>query len=358
MRPSLPRSLVAAALFLAASGLRAQPCNPQPFRPSMLPPCPTIGDKVGRAVAAGMELKAKFAELSEKIDQARRRYWAAFPNGPGLAEAEAEYLDVLAQKTAVYLTINLMSGMKGQAVTSLNTLNFEPGITVDQYRRKLKGDFSMVDGGLRPSAHPLFVQWINALRRAGGAMKDGDIMVNPVVLAVAVTQPSGRRQAYERAQYWSEVLASGIDLKKYYTPELYLQLSLEARVSTRLGEAQTADIPDCQVETVALYGTLARIFGAREVAAAAAAVLAAPKSPWGDLATAADLDLGINQGVTFEPFLRFLDLLARGSPRGYAISLLLDPYQLNSNYTTKDKWIDAAGKYDQLVRQHGDGISR
>jgi hypothetical protein len=344
------------ALAASAALHAAQPCNPNPFRPSMLPPCNNLGTKIGNAVAATIEVKARIAEANEMIYEARQRFWAVYPDGPGYAEAEATFLHALSEKNASYLSMYLVSGMRGPAVSMINVLNFGPGVTVDQYRRRLRGDITLIDGGINPSAYPLFVQWVNSLRRQGGAMKDGDILLNPLPLGLAISQPSSRRQAYERAQYWAEILASGVDLRKYFTPELYMQLTMETRVSVQLGAAETPDIPDCQAATVALYQTLVRIMGEKEVANAAAAVLAAPKSAWGDLATPVTVDIGINQAETYEPFLRFLDLLAGSRPRNYAISMLLDPSQLDTNYSIKEKWIEAAGKYDQLVRQHGESV--
>jgi hypothetical protein len=164
-----------------------QPCNPNPFRPSMLPPCDSIGSKIGKAVGATIQVKAEIAALNERIYQARQRFWAVYPDGPGYAEAEIEYLTALREKNFNLLMMYLVSGMTGPGVNMINTLDFSPGVTVDQYRRRLRGDINLIDGGLNPSARPLFVQWVNALRREGR---------------------SGRGQAVARCRQPREVTAS------------------------------------------------------------------------------------------------------------------------------------------------------
>src|ERR1035437_11097604 len=88
-------------------------CNPYPLRPSMLPPCATIGDQLSKAMDASREFKKDVAILNGDIGDARSRYWKLFPNGPGITAAETPFLIQLQNKDLYYLMFSLLQGVTG-----------------------------------------------------------------------------------------------------------------------------------------------------------------------------------------------------------------------------------------------------
>src|SRR5438128_2355455 len=90
-------------------------CNPHPFRPNMLPPCPSIADRLSQAHDAAVDFNNRVAELNSGIDAARRRFWKAYPNGPDFNAAEAEFLGALLNKDLYYLLFSLQEGINGHA---------------------------------------------------------------------------------------------------------------------------------------------------------------------------------------------------------------------------------------------------
>src|SRR5258706_3330070 len=90
-------------LMLASAANGFGQCNPHPFRPSLLPPCPTIADKLTVAHEAAKEFVREVDKLNTLIGSARSRFWKTFPNGPGFEAAEMVFADSLWQKDSYYI---------------------------------------------------------------------------------------------------------------------------------------------------------------------------------------------------------------------------------------------------------------
>ncbi len=228
-----------ALFFLSAAAAFAQ-CNPHPTVPDGRDPCPSIADQLAKAGLAAIDFNNKVAALNDVIEQARRRYWAAYPNGPGLDAAEVEFQNALWTKDMFYMMFAVHQGMTGDMAKMANAIRVTGGDlsvkSIDQFPTN-------VDNGIRPYAMPLFAAWVNALRRSDGREKDG-AWANPMLLGVAVQDKSNWRKAYEGARNWAEFLASGKDISKYMTPEMYIRNQMQADLCAVLGQAKPADLPN------------------------------------------------------------------------------------------------------------------
>jgi len=357
MKARLSMFLLSCALTLAGAAKSFGQCNQYPLRPSLLPPCPTIGDQLTVAHEAAKGFVREVDKLNALIASARSRYWKTLPNGPGAAEAEMAFMDALWQKDIYYLQSSLMEGVNGRAPKLMNFIDMMGGGNVlldaisggDAYKKFPTN----VDGGIRPYAFPLFVSWVNGLRKAEGRETDGN-MATPLIMVSAILDKSNWRKAYEDARNWAEFMSSGLDVSKYVTPQVYLLRQMEADVCLLLAASKPADLPDPTAAAVDQYNFFVKTFSEKEVLAAAAKVLRTPKNSIGGLAKRADVAIGpYFMSPHPSPHLLFLTEVTNASPRNYAISLCIDAYGLPRVFQ-REKWADAFSVYNQLVAKYGE----
>ncbi|MFN8006020.1 MAG: hypothetical protein U0V70_03105 [Terriglobia bacterium] len=346
---------LAVTLASAANGFGQ--CNPNPFKPDLRPPCSTIADRLTQAHEAAKDYVRAVDELNKMISSARSRYWKTFPDGPGSKEAEMAFADALWQKDIYYLQLSLIEGVDGRAPILTNFADMMGGGNVlldaisggDAYKKFPTN----VDGGIRPYAFPLFVAWAKALRRAEGRENEGTF-ATPLIIVSAIQDKSNWRKAYEDARNWSEFISSGLDVPKYVTPQVYLLRQMEADVILFLEAGKPADLPDPTATAVEMYNLLVKMFGEKEVLAAAGKVLRTPKNSVGGLAKRADVAIGPYFMLPHpSPYLLFLTEVTNASPRNYAISLVIDAYGF-PRVLSKEKWADAFSVYNQLVAKYGE----
>jgi len=349
--------LLCLAVTLASAANGFSQCNPNPFKPDLRPPCSTIADRLTQAHEAAQEYVRAVDELNKMIASARSRYWKAFPNGPGSKEAELAFADALWQKDFYYLQLSLMEGVDGKAPILTNFADMMGGGNVlldaisggDAWKKFPTN----VDNGIQPYAFPLFVAWANALRRAEGREKEGTF-ATPLIIVSAIQDKSNWRKAYEDARNWAEFMSSGLDLPKYVTPQIYLLRQMEADVILSLAAAKPAELPDPTATSVEMYNLLVKMFGEREVLAAAGKVLHTPKNSVGGLAKRADVAIGPYFMLPHpSPYLLFLTEVTNASPRNYAISLCIDAYGL-PRVLSREKWADAYSVYGKLNAKYGE----
>jgi hypothetical protein len=352
------RSLSVIFLFAAAGCFGQQPCNRNPLVPSTLPPCQSIAGQIWNSA---QNYKKAEGALNGAIAEARSRFWKVFPNGPGFADAQSAFLGALMQKDLSYLMFSLQQGVTGDVQKMQNAI----AVTADPFGidpttpTSLNAFPTGVDGGIRPFAFPLYVAWVNALRRAQGRDKDG-MWAQPQIIAEAVVDKSAWRRAYEDARNWAEFLSSGLDISKYVTPQVYLVNQMESGVTMALARSKPAELPDPKASSVDLYNFFVKNFGEKEVLAAATAVLRTPKNAMGGLANRAEVAIGTYQGAPSpNPFLLFLTQVTNSSPHNYAVALCLDQYGLmgreaTTTLNTKEQWVKAAAVYGQLVARFGE----
>lgn len=346
--------------LLTASVCFAEICNDNPLRPSLLPDCPTIADKLYAAFQAAQEFNRQVDKLNAKITEARSRYWKVFPNGPGVAAAEMAFLEALQEKDLYYLLFSLQQGVNGDVVKYANAIQ----MTADPFGfdPRTPKDLSFptnVDDGIRPYAFPMFASWVNALRRAEGRTKDGEWA--PLdIMAKALQDKSNWRKQYEDARNWAEFMSSGLDVTKYLTPQVYLVNQMEADVSMGLARSKPADLPDPKASSMDLYNLFVKAFGEKEVLAAAASILQTPKNSLGGLAKRAEVSIGgFQSNGSPNPFLMFLTQAVNASPKNYAVALCLDQTSLlgsgaTATFYSKEQWAKAVTTYGQLVTRFGE----
>jgi len=339
----MPAAILAATCF--------GQCNPYPLRPSLEAPCPTILDQVSKAMDAARDFQRLSAQMTAAVVSTRAAYWKLFPDRPGVKEAEFAFLKALQDKDFNYVSVSLPLGMNDPIVQSSNLMMLDMD-NMGKFPRN-------VDGGIRPYAFPLFADWINALRRSQGREHDGTF-TNPVIFATAYKDQSNWRKAYEDARNWAEFMASGLDIRKYLTPQIYIVNQMEADIAATLARSKPKDLPDPRGASLELYNFFVKNFGEKEVLAAAGKTLAAPKNSIGGLAQRADVLIGTFQSQPSpNPYMMFLTALTNATPHNYAMALCLDQYGLMGKealYTlnSKEQWEKAAATYGQLKARFGE----
>ena len=144
-----------------------------------------MGDVIAdvQGVAQGlMELQAYSADLSRRIDQARKAFWAQYPNGPQLAAREAEFNQRLTDKDL------LIVGM---------FLNSSDGCAQGVSGWGLLTGISGIDGGIPVQTRWSFCRWVRAnerYRKAFNAFSAG---------ATVLQRPE--YQPYRRARDWGRI---------------------------------------------------------------------------------------------------------------------------------------------------------
>jgi hypothetical protein len=98
-----------------------------------------------------IDIAGEKTKFSVQISVARRKYFDAYPNGPGLAKAAADFSNLLFQKDAYYLYLVLMQeGLSRDAKVPL----IEKVRALD----KILG-IVQIDGGIHRAAIPEFTDW-------------------------------------------------------------------------------------------------------------------------------------------------------------------------------------------------------
>ena len=88
-----------------------------------------------------------------------------------------------------------------------------------------------------------------------------DPSANPLLLVDTLQDESNWRTAYENARNWAELMASGVNLSTFVTPEIYIRSQMEADVSWSLGQNKRDDLPDPVAATLDFYNLFVKMFG-------------------------------------------------------------------------------------------------
>jgi len=357
------KSLVALAgvllCFVTVRKCEAQ-CEPDPFKWSMLPHCPTIADQLSKAANAARDFNAQVAKMNAEIGDARDKYWKRYPDKPGYEAAELAFYKELMDKDLYYLMLTLPAGMNDRVTRQPNVMGLLNGSVRPEDINKFPTN---VDGGIRPYAFPLFANWVNALRRAEGREEtkgDEGNFATPFIIAKAYQDRSNWRKAYEDARNWAEFLSSGIDTNRYLTPKTYLLHQMEADVSLVNAKAKPAEIPEPVGAAKELYDQFVKMFGEKEVLAASSKVLYAPKNSMGGLAPRVEVGVGSwGTGPSPNPMLMFFTAVTNATPKSYAVALCMDQFNgpgmdVVANLHTRETWGKAYSCYEQLVAKYGE----
>jgi hypothetical protein len=348
-------ALILAAVFAVTHPAFSQ-CTNNPLKQWLLPPCPNLMDGLSKGIDAARQYGKVVAQANAEIGDARQRYWKAFVNAPGpeFDAAELAFLKMLRDKDFSYLSIGLVQGMGGDAAKMMGGLAIISGTADASTWGKFPSD---VDHGIRPYAFPLFANWVDAIRRREGRTQE-NAFASPAAVAEAYVDHTSWKRAYEDARNWAEFLSSGLDITKYIMPKDYLVRQMEAAVALTMERSKPADFQEPLAAALDLYNLFVKMFGEKEVLAAAADTLRAPKNSMGGLAPRAEVEVGTYFAQSPNPYMLFITRVTHSSPKAYAISLSLDPYGLMGNeaaYTlnSRDKWEHAFDIYNQLGTKYG-----
>jgi hypothetical protein len=364
------RSLSVMFLFAAAGSFGAPPsCNPNPLYPSILPTCQFDPGPIHVPDdTKGQEFDAAAAEARSRF----RKVFPNGPNGPGFQDAQKALLRVLETKDRFYLMYALQHEVFGDSAKVMNALAMalDP-LGLNPNTPRAVNEFpKWVDGGIRPFAFPLFMEWANAVRRAEGRDKAGQ-WAQPQILLEAIQDKSHWSMAYKDTRDWAEILSSGLDISKYVPPKVYMVNQMESDVASSLGLSKPADLDlpdDPKASSLALYDFFEKNFGKEEVFAAATAVLNTPKNSIGGLAKRAEVVIGgYLRPPSPNPYLLFLTNLTyskretNSSRRNYAIALcmmdqngVLVTGRATEALNSKKEWAKALSVYGQLVAMFGE----
>jgi hypothetical protein len=167
----------------------------------------SIAEGVGTAVRDFTDLVGASFRATAEIEEARRQYWAAYPDGPGLPEASARFAHALWQKDQLYMMGFLVEGPPQfdhyQATPSIFDILGGRARSLGSGQRNL-GELLLnlaggVDGGIDPDAQRWFFEWVREVRRAMGARNDRDLVLfNPLRYPAALVEAQHTYERYVR----------------------------------------------------------------------------------------------------------------------------------------------------------------
>ena len=158
IRPSLVALAVLLLLPLAPSRAMAVICDL--FEPPVHCNARKVAESQAqwqRAAEDQQNLNRLRMQVTEKIGNARARFWATYPDKPGAADAQVELAHWLWTKDIIYLRQNLQSPVfKDETGRQSSTGGM----------KALETMFSVpVDDGIPQAATPEFEAWVNAVRK-------------------------------------------------------------------------------------------------------------------------------------------------------------------------------------------------
>jgi TonB family protein len=301
---------------------------------------PTLGrvivasatDSFNRVATANADI----ARLTIELQNARARYWKAFPDGPDFAAAQDEFAKRLWNKDVYHIFLAVPDGRR--------TPMSDPD-DITSLMDALKRVLAPYDGGTRGLASRAFDDLIDALRYEMGARRPKD-PINPFMTQAAFKASSDRLEAYLRARDWAEFLASGLDIRKYFEPKTYAVQLIEDRILQNSWDVGIKR-PSPESEAARAYIAMVDGLGEAAVVAAAAKVLALPQRN-GHLVKPLTTT-SIEGTVTVTSPRRAFELLLYSEPRGAATFMMMNPF---GNYP--QKWEQAVAGYRGLVAKYGE----
>jgi hypothetical protein len=257
----------------------------------------TVAGFVGGNIMKGLQsmgkARASTAKSSARIKKARAEYWAQFPDGPGLQEAQERFTELLVNKDLFYLTLHIDPlGLKGEKKTQA---------WVKNTAEKMGG---AIDNGLWPGTEHKFYGWVRAFRNA--LKKDDPFMtkwtVNQKLADAAWEQSKEKYAAYKRARDCAELMAAMGGLSFKNTKELTLAI-----ISLGKDFAEKQDVAE-------RYRKMVVDFGKKELHTAAEEVRRAQKDQFGRIINPSAL----GPFGDWHPYWALRGPLSRNSGKSYA----------------------------------------
>ncbi|HTK89324.1 MAG TPA: hypothetical protein VL948_03670 [Verrucomicrobiae bacterium] len=315
-----------------------------------------------RAAEEQQNLTRLRLEVSEKIGNARARFWATYPDKPGAEEARLDFAHWLWTKDIIYLRQNLQSPV----------FKDETGRSSSSGAMKaLETMFSVpIDDGIPQAATPEFEAWVNAVRKKvfeGHTSNSTDDAFMQGFLSAwmgpsfwkAVASADKQYQAYLMARDWWEFDHAHRVPAGYESPDAYGALLYSRWHKLPMAQA------------VASYRTFAGLVGSDAARAAAKAVHDAPKDAQGLLVVTAkppvkigpggsqvpDYDMPMPDAVigTWASPVTAMEILAtRGNARTYLLFLLREQNENGTRIDRATQWTFAETAYNRLKLAFGD----
>jgi len=222
------------------------------------------------AAALRAAIKAK-TEFNQNIADARAKFFALYPDKPGIADATKIFMDLLQQKDIWYLQLAL-------EYSTLRIGN-RPGETVPNFVDLIAGGQQM-DNGIRPISKDEFNLWVMKVRGRLGPITPG---TGQAMYALSADDRVARILEETREEYarylemrdnW-EFVTAGKTLPAYIVPKEY-------NTKNKYGEFlyfRFGGVPIADAEPT--YAQMVKLLGAGVVESSAEQVRLAPKNPTG-----------------------------------------------------------------------------
>ncbi len=315
-----------------------------------------------RAAEEQQNLNRLRLQVSEKIGQARARFWATYPDKPGAEDARLDFAHWLWTKDIIYLRQNLQSPVfKDETGRASSTGSM----------KALETMFSVpIDDGIPQAATPEFEAWVNAVRKKvfeGHTSNSTDDAFMQGFLSAwmgpsfwkAVASADKQYQAYLMARDWWEFDHVHRVPAGYDSPDAYGALLYSRWHKLPMAQAVTS------------YQTFARLVGPDAARAAAKAVHDAPKDAQGLLVVTAkppvkigpggsqvpDYDVPMPDAVigTWASPVTAMEILAtRGNARTYLLFLLREQNEAGTRVDRATQWTFAETAYNRLKLAFGE----
>lgn len=304
------------------------PCDP---RYPITHPCTSMAERAVDVVNALGQTAAAKGDVTLQIQQARRRFFDAYPQGPGRAQAEAEFANLLDQKDFYYFYITLYPAPRGMSSAESS-----------HYMDLFLGLGGKLDDGIRPFASRLFNNWTDLIRERMGRGRPNSLSELSSRFRTAFAESQPQYEQYRLARNWAEFAAAGRSITD--DPKTYATLLLAIR--RPWGISGTFAEPDLMEKAAEHYRAMTEVFGEDSVLQAAKRLMAAPKNKDGNLTPVLQAN-----GLRFEtPYTAFKAMLGDGNPRNYILTAILDE-AWNEQQTGHMREADKMYKY--LVAAYG-----
>ncbi len=229
-----------------------------------------LGEQMAQNLTDARNLKAEF---DDKIEAARRRFWATYPDKSGHEQARSDFAALLRAKDLYYMQNNLTFRADDRTRAQQG-----PGATAP-ISRVLESATGQLDGGVRQRAKPEFYDWVDAVHdhllshgtHEISSLSDlhSYLSEEPGRIVSAVEQSQSEYEVYVVARDWAEFDAAGREPAGANNPYVYGALMFMRFERVPWDDAVTD------------YVTMANLMGVSETEPADKKVHAAPKDNGG-----------------------------------------------------------------------------
>jgi len=243
----------------------------------------SLGESLGGALEAALAMPQAAANQANEIRAARKRFWAAYPDKPDFAQADAEFSRLLASKDMHNLYLEILN----KSFEEQNAKSGRSGLPMRKLMNKMGG--GEIDGGIPSIALHQFHFWVDRVVDRLGEQNGGKPVTNPFafgsMLLKAIKDTSKEYEFYKLQRDWAEFDRANRLPPWVKTPKDYV-ISLYIRYLTK-GDYGRVD----SKEAADFYQDLVDVLGERHVHEMAEKHRQARRDKDGDIANVAALGL-------------------------------------------------------------------